>query len=763
MEEYGISLQRCIDEKEELRSRLMEAYEAIQAIRSDTVDGLVFDVVNPASHIVSLHGADESYRIFLQEMNEGAATITRDGLIVFSNNRFAKMVKTPLEAVIGNFFQDLIRMQDRDAFISLLSASAEESGCGEFMLSATDGSFVPAYLSLNRASVENLENYYFIVATDLSERKRNEQILASERLARSILENASEAIVVCDGNGRVMRANHMAIDLCQGDPNGLLFEDAFLFYASDGALYKLVDSTRTMSKQEVHALRNGRRIDLLINVGILLNQGNQSIGHVITLTDVTQVKVLMEDLAKEKTLFETTLESVGDGVISCNTKGTVMLINRKGEELTGWMQQEAKDRSVDEVFYLTNLKTKQRIENIVERIVVSKQSSELTNQAILISKAGFEIPIEYNVSPILHSGDEISGVVIVLRDITEKMLKEKEIEYLSFFDKLTGLYNRRYYEEELSRLDTERNLPIAMIMADVNGLKMINDAFGHIVGDELLQKSAMIIKKECRSDDIIARIGGDEFVILLPKTDESGADVLINRINARLADEQLGALNLSVSFGCGVKRSVEENIKNIFIDAENKMYRHKLSESASMRSKNIDLIINSLYEKSHREMLHSKRVSNLCEKLAVSLCFGKDGVNQMKTAGLMHDIGKIGIEDRILNKEGKLSEDEWSAMLRHPEIGYRILSSVNELSELADYILFHHERWDGKGYPREIKGELIPMQSRIIALADAYDAMTTDRTYRSAMSREEAISEIERCAGTQFDPVIAKIFIETVI
>ena len=673
MEKFRTPLQSFLDEKEEPRSRLMEDCETINAIRIERVDGLVSDAASPASHIVSLHGADEPYRIFLQEMNEGAATISRDGIIVFSNNRFAKMVKTPLEAVIGAFFQDFIRMQDREAFTNLLSANAETSGHVEIMLSAADGSFIPAYISLNRASAENLESYYFIVATDLSERKRNEQILASERLARSILENASEAIVVCDKNGRVIRANNMAIDLCQGDPNGLLFEDAFLFYARDEALYKLEDSTKIMSRQEVHALRNDQRIDLLINVGVLLNEENHSIGHVITMTDVTQVKGLMEDLAKGKTLLETTLASIGDGVISCNTKGTVMLMNRMGEDLTGWMYQETKDRSVDEVFYLANLKTKQRIENIVESTVVSKQSSELTNRAMLISKTGLEIPIAFNASPILHRGNEIVGVVIVFRDITEKLRKENEIEHLSFFDQLTGLYNRRYYEEELKRLDTGRNLPIALIMADVNGLKMMNDAFGHNVGDELLQKSAIILKNACRSDDIIARIGGDEFVILLPKTDEAGVEILISRISERLANVRLGAIPVSVSFGYGVKRSAEENIKHIFINAENNMYRQKLSESASMRSENIDLIIASLYEKNHREMLHSKRVSNLCEKLAASLRFDKNGVNQMRIAGLMHDIGKIGIDDHILNKKEKLSEDEWIAIKRHSEIGYRIL------------------------------------------------------------------------------------------
>jgi len=172
------------------------------------------------------------------------------------------------------------------------------------------------------------------------------------------------------------------------------------------------------------------------------------------------------------------------------------------------------------------------------------------------------------------------------------------------------------------------------------------------------------------------------------------------------------------------------------------------------------LIINTLYEKSNREMLHSKRVSEICEDIATKMNFARDDVNQIRIAGLMHDIGKIGIDGKILNKPEKLNNDEWTEMKRHPEIGYRILSSVNEFSEIADYVLEHQEYWNGKGYPRGLKGEEISMQARIITVADAFDAMTSNRTYGKALSEEEATNEIRRCSGTQFDPFIARVFIE---
>ncbi|MEI7616749.1 MAG: HD domain-containing phosphohydrolase, partial [Actinomycetota bacterium] len=332
-----------------------------------------------------------------------------------------------------------------------------------------------------------------------------------------------------------------------------------------------------------------------------------------------------------------------------------------------------------------------------------------------------------------------------------------------YHDPLTGLYNRRFYDEELRRLDTERNLPIALIMLDVNGLKLINDAFGHKAGDQLLKKISSIMKMVCRNDEIITKIGGDEFIILLPKTDLIAANKLIARINDVIKKEKIDNIILSASMGCAVKQNKSQSMDEVFKEAEDDMYRRKLSESASMRSKNIDLIINSLFEKNSTEMTHSKRVGELCESIAKNMDFQEDKLIQMRTAGLMHDIGKINVEDNVLNKKGKLQDNDWGEIKRHPEIGYRILSSANEFSEIANFVLAHHERWDGQGYPKGIKGEAIPVESRIIAIADAYEAMTTGREYQNILSEDEAASEIIKYSGFQFDPAIARVLVEKVM
>lgn len=478
--------------------------------------------------------------------------------------------------------------------------------------------------------------------------------------------------------------------------------------------------------------------------------------------DITESKRLESELKKESKLLETTLVSVGDGVISCDKNGHVLFINRVAEELTGWQKKEALGKPIETVFSIINDSNREKAGNIVAEVIKTKEIRELDNHTLLIAKDGIERTIEDSAAPIIDANGDVLGVVLVFRDYTEKKQKLDQIEYLSYHDQLTGLYNRRFYEEELSRMDTPRNLPFSLIMGDVNGLKLVNDSFGHVMGDELLKKAAKTIVKACRADDVVARLGGDEFVVLLPKTDQLEAEEIINRIEELAKAEKVGTVELSISFGFETKFNEEEEIQRIFKRAEDYMYRRKLTESLGMRNKTVGMMIETLFDKYQKEMFHSERVGKLSAEIGNKIGFNSKDSHDLQTAGLMNDIGKIGIAEGILDKIEKLNETDWDEIRRHPEIGYRILSSANEFAEIAEHILEHHEHWDGGGYPKGLKGEEISLEARIIAIADAYDAMTRMRLHRNDLTAEEAIEEISRCSGTQFDPEIARVFIEMI-
>lgn len=366
----------------------------------------------------------------------------------------------------------------------------------------------------------------------------------------------------------------------------------------------------------------------------------------------------------------------------------------------------------------------------------------------------------FEIRMVKNSSNEI---LAILRNVTLERENEFKLKFLSYHDQLTGLYNRRFFEAELHRLDKSQQLPLTIVMGDVNGLKLINDSFGHNMGDELLIKVSEVLKNNFTDDAILTRLGGDEFVILLPGKDSYEAEKMIYSALKSAEKEKVGSINLSISFGYGTKKNVNENIDEIFKSAEDNMYKKKVFESQSMRGKTINTIINTLHEKNKREEAHSHRVSLLCKDIGEALELTEAQIQELKTVGLLHDIGKIAIDENVLNKPGKLNDDEWQQIKRHPEIGYRILNTANDMSEIAKYSLYHHEAWNGTGYPKGLKTTEIPFQSRIINIAGAYDAMTSDRSYRKALPEETAIRELEDKSGIQFDPELVKIFIEKVI
>lgn len=465
-------------------------------------------------------------------------------------------------------------------------------------------------------------------------------------------------------------------------------------------------------------------------------------------------------LSEQKQRF--TLQSVGDGIITVQQDGLIEYINPVAEEMTGWARVEAYGQEFDTVFRIINEFTKKPEISPLKEVFETGNIVQLENHTLLIKKDGEKISIEDTAAPIIDDRNNIIGAVIVFKDNSKIKMKQREIEYLSFHDQLTGLYNRRYFEEELQRLDTKRNLPLSIIYADVNGLKIINDAFGHEKGDWLLQNVANIMKSSCRADDIISRVGGDEFVILLPNMNEDSVASLVQRIREKSTCIIVNTIQLSISFGWDTKCVEHQSSLTILNNAEKQMYRKKILYNTSHRNDIIKSIHNALLIKVPQEEAHAERVCLFCEKLATALRRESEAIKELKLAAYLHDIGKIAVDENILHKPGQLSASERNQVEKHPEIGFRLLGSSSEFNDVAECILQHHERWDGSGYPNGLIGESICWNARVIGIADAYDAMTSDRPYRKAMSKDDAIIELKNNSGTQFDPDIIKVFIKII-
>ena len=364
--------------------------------------------------------------------------------------------------------------------------------------------------------------------------------------------------------------------------------------------------------------------------------------------------------------------------------------------------------------------------------------------------------------PIGDDSGRTHRAVGIAADITDLKLGEEKLRYLSLHDPLTGLYNRIYFEEEMSRMEKTRYETVGILSCDVDGLKLVNDTLGHDQGDRLLVAAAGVIRESFREGDLVARIGGDEFAVVLPNTTEPSVEDACQRIQETVTayNATNPELPLSISVGSAVKNGSHKNLKDVFKKADNHMYRKKLYRTQSVRSTIVNTLINTLKARDLTTERHAMRLEKLLVGLAALIGLPESTTADLSLLAKFHDIGKVGVSDSILLKEGPLTSEEWTEMRRHCEIGYRIALSASDLVPIADWILKHHEWWDGQGYPLGIKGDEIPIECRLLAIVDAYEALTSVRPYRRSFSHREAVAELWRHAGTQFDPQLLEKFVQ---
>jgi diguanylate cyclase (GGDEF)-like protein/putative nucleotidyltransferase with HDIG domain len=355
----------------------------------------------------------------------------------------------------------------------------------------------------------------------------------------------------------------------------------------------------------------------------------------------------------------------------------------------------------------------------------------------------------------------------------------------SITDGLTKLFNHRYLherlDEEIAR-GTRFGSAFSIIMIDIDFFKTYNDTYGHLAGDEVLASIGQCIKNSIRTIDIAFRYGGEEFAVILPETILEGAYVVAERIREKIEQKfYSGRAYVTASLGIASWPTDGVTKEQIIASADKALYTAKdtgrnrtcapsdvkkqglvaigaESETQRIAISMIFALAATVDAKDHYTYGHSRKVSQYAVTMAEAMNLPTERISVIRNAGLLHDIGKIGIPDSILNKEGTLDEQEWRQIKAHPELGVEILRYVAELSNSLPIILNHHEHYDGSGYPSGLSGEKIPLEARLLSVADAYDAMTSLRPYHNQRSPQDAIDELKRCAGTNFDPELVEIF-----
>lgn len=372
-----------------------------------------------------------------------------------------------------------------------------------------------------------------------------------------------------------------------------------------------------------------------------------------------------------------------------------------------------------------------------------------------------DVPHNFGVA----GNDEISLLADRLREIFHELrISHNSLRYVSTHDTLTDAYNRTYFEQFLQEIACRPDKKLGIVVCDIDGLKLVNDMVGHTYGDELLQCLAGVLRKSCPADALLFRMGGDEFLILVQEAKEEELQEISQRIRGNVyashPENSRYIMPLSVSVGYTVFDPAVQDIREAIKNADNLMYREKLLRSQSRRSGLVQTLRSALEARDHNTEGHAHRLQKLAVALARRVNVSEQQMPDLQLFAEFHDVGKIGVADSILFKPGPLSPEEWSAMQKHCEIGFRIAQSTVDLAPIAGLILKHHEWWNGAGYPMGLAGEDIPMECRILSIVDAYDAMTNDRPYRKALAPAQAIKELKRCAGTQFDPYLIDRFLE---
>jgi len=527
--------------------------------------------------------------------------------------------------------------------------------------------------------------------------------------------------------------------------------------------------------------------------------------------DVTENRILQKALEDSELRFRRLFETAQDGILILDAEtGQIKEVNPFLIHMLGYSREEFLGKELWEVGAFIDIdKSKTAFQTLQTKGYVRYEDLPLQ------AKNGSLINVEF-VSNV-YNVDRVNVIQCNIRDITERkrlanelsrvnaelIAANEQLKQLALKDSHTSLYNYRYLKEIIEKnfsLAERQGTSLSVIMMDIDFFKSINDVYGHVFGDLVLKQFAEQLIITVRPYDVVIRYGGEEFIVVSADTNRSGALALAKRILEKIGlcsfGDKTHPINLKLSLAVatypedGILKSEElvkyadQILNKTKENGGNRVYSSLDVEqviSSSRELSEIDLLKEkigrltvranqSLIEetlafaktmkiKDHYTGKHMEKTVSYAAKISHELHLPDDKIELIKEAAILHDLGKIGISDQILHKKSRLSKEEFEEIKKHPQIGVDIIRPILSLRPIIPFLLHHHERWDGKGYPQGLSGQQIPLGARIIAVADVYQALVSNRPYHKAYTREKAVAIIKKASGTQFDPDIVKAFL----
>jgi diguanylate cyclase (GGDEF)-like protein/PAS domain S-box-containing protein len=734
---------------------------------TEYIEGFIRDITEEHELVIKERKSEAKYRNLIETIQD-PIYIDKGGVLVYVNPACVRFFRADSDMdLLGKKVVDLIKPE----YVQFYSDRFERLGRtkmpnprADYAYLRFDGTIAYAEVS-SSPHFDNGEMSVHVLIYDVTEKKfRMEQLRRIQKRNRDLILQMSEGIGIfsddnCDRVEKLVYSNRSFSRILFGSQRkviGLSIDE--LFGTSSMNVHSILEEAR---RDNVHVTQSvPYDNDRYLEVRAFYNDDKEL---VIMVSDISELIRFESTLLAERNRLQTIIRGTNTAIWELNWKDQSLIVNERWPEIVGYHVQDLTPYTLDTWVNLIHPEDKHRFISAIHHLLAD-ETDDILEEIRMVHRQG-QLVWTVVRGTMNKSGTNLPSMILsgIMQDITDRKEKELEILHLSYYDYLTGLFNRRKYEEILKEVDQSGTLPLSIIMTDVDALKITNDAFGHQAGDHLLKHITSQFVLNFPPEAYISRIGGDEFVVILPNTAFSQAKKAIDLLNDRLKQDIFNGIPCSVSYGVATRTTMKTALIDVIRDAEMIMYDRKLMQSGDYRSGIIEIVKRTFFDHHPEERIHANLVKKYVFQLGKEFHLSEMDLNSLLLLAEIHDIGKIALPKEILLKPSPINQEEAKQIQHHAETGYRILVSSYEYDKIAVDVLSHHERWDGNGYPKKICEDEIPWKARFLSICEAYAAMIQTFPYRPELTPENAAREIVRGSGSQFDPEIAHVFVEKVL